>query len=96
MAIETFKILYNLAPPVLSDLLQRKEQTYNFRYSNLLQVPRVNTTTFGKRSFRYAAPVLWNSLPESYRNITNFNQFKSQISYWNGKECTCLACQNYS
>ena len=39
MAIETFKILNGLAPPVLSDLLIKRENKYNFRYSNILQVP---------------------------------------------------------
>ena len=40
MAIETFKILTELAPPVLSDLLVKKETGYNFRYSTILQVPQ--------------------------------------------------------
>ena len=94
MAIETFKIINNLAPIVLSDLLKKKENRYNFRYINLLQIPHVNTTRYGKNSFRYAAPALWNSLPEKFRNCTTFNQFKNLISFWNGKDCTCLACQN--
>ena len=41
MAKETFKILNELAPPVLSDLLVKKETRYNFRYLNILQVPQV-------------------------------------------------------
>ena len=35
MAIETFKILNGLAPPVLSALLIKRENKYNFRYSNI-------------------------------------------------------------
>ena len=42
----------------------------------------------------YAAPVLWNSLPNNYRNCSNFNEFKNLISFWNGKSYTCIACQN--
>ena len=42
----------------------------------------------------YAAPVLWNSLPDNYRNCSNFNEFKNLISFWNGKSCTCIACPN--
>ena len=68
LAVETFKILNKLAPPVLTDLLVKRESSYNFRYTNILQVPHVKTTKFGKNSFRYAAPVLWNSLPENFRN----------------------------
>ena len=93
LAVETFKILNKLAPPVLTDLLVKHECSYNFRYTNILQVPHVKTTKFGKNSFRYAAPVLWNSLPENFRNTVNFNQFKSLMSRWNGEDCNCTACK---
>jgi hypothetical protein len=39
MALETFKILNGLAPPVLSNLVQKQDHKYNFRYTNLLQIP---------------------------------------------------------
>ena len=32
MALETFKILNGLAPPVLSNLVQKQDHKYNFRY----------------------------------------------------------------
>jgi hypothetical protein len=65
MAIETFKIINCIAPPVLDNKLQKRDSRYNFRYSNILQVPQVRTTSYGKKSFSYAAPVLWNSLQVS-------------------------------
>ena len=92
MAIETFKILNALAPPLLSDFLIKRENKYNFRYSNILQIPQVRTSTQGKKSFRYAAPVLWNSLPDDFRTTVDFNRFKSLISHWNGEICKCAAC----
>jgi hypothetical protein len=94
MALETFKILNGLAPPVLSNLVKKQDHKYNFRYTNLLQIPQVKSSRYGKSSFRYAAPVLWNSLPDNYRNCSNFNEFKNFISFWNGKSCTCIVCQN--
>ena len=66
LAVETFKILNKLAPPVLTDLLVKRESSYNFRYTNILQVPHVKATKFGKNSFKYATPVLWNSLSEFF------------------------------
>ena len=92
MAIETFEILNGLAPSVLSDLLIKRENKYNFRYSNILQIPQVRTSTQGKKSFRYAAPVLWNSLTNDFRTTDDFNRFKSLISHWNGEICKCAAC----
>ena len=80
MAIETFKILNNMSPSVLSDLIYlRENSTYNFRYNNILQVPQVRTSNFGKKSFRYAAAVLWNSFPDEFRRANNFGQFKSLL-----------------
>ena len=76
MAIEVFKIVNEMCPPVLANLVEKRSSSYNFRYSNILQVPTVHTSTFGKRSFRYVAPVLWNSLPDGFRKCSNFNHFK--------------------
>jgi hypothetical protein len=89
-----FKILNGLALPVLTNLGKEQDHKYNFRYTNLLQIPQVKSSRYGKSSFRYAAPVLWNSLPDNYRNCSNFNEFKNLISFWNGKSCTCIVCQN--
>ena len=62
MAIETFNILNNMSTPVDTDLINlRENSTYNFRYNNILQVSQVRTSNFVKKSFSYAAAVLWNS-----------------------------------
>ena len=92
MALETFKIINNMAPPVLNDLVFKRDSCYHFRYTNLLEIPQVKSSKYGSSSFRHAAPVLWNSFPESFRKASNFNQFKSLIVHWNGKECKCSAC----
>ena len=92
MAIECFKIIHDLSPNCLSDLVTLKNSSYSFRYSNILDVPRVRTSTYGKKSFKYASAVLWNELPESLRIESNFTHFKSLISTWNGKTCKCTAC----
>ena len=79
MAIETFKILNEMAPPVLSNLVRLKDNSmYNFRYNNILQVPQVRTSAYGKKSFRYAAAVLWNSFPDEFRQV---NILPVQIPY---------------
>ncbi|KAH3869154.1 hypothetical protein DPMN_032315 [Dreissena polymorpha] len=57
-------------------------------------VPAVRTTSYGKNSFKYAAPVLWNSLPDHLRTCSCFSQFKTLISSWSGKDCKCIACDS--
>ena len=94
MATETFKILNELSPSVLSDLIIKKETKYSFRYKNILDIPHVRTSRFGKSSFRYAAPVLWNSLPAEIREAGSFQQFRRMLSFWDGGSCKCIACNN--
>jgi hypothetical protein len=89
MALECFKILYKLSPPCLNDLVVLKNSKYSFRYSNIVEIPRVKTTTYGKNSFKYTAAVLWNDLPDDFRKIANFNQFKNILLSGNGNECKC-------
>ncbi|KAH3770853.1 hypothetical protein DPMN_172150 [Dreissena polymorpha] len=57
-------------------------------------VPAVRTTSYGKNSFKYAAPKLWNSLPDHFRTCSSFSKFKTLISSWSGKDCKCIACDS--
>ena len=61
MALETYKIINSQAPVCLSDLVNLKKSKYSFRYKHILDLPYVRTSTYGKKSFRYAAASLWNS-----------------------------------
>jgi hypothetical protein len=46
MAIECFKILNKLSPSCLHDLVVFKDCKYNFRYSNIVDIPRVRVSVF--------------------------------------------------
>ena len=93
MALETYKILHNLAPVCLQNVLHTKNSKYYFRYINILDVPQVRTTTYGKRSFRFAAASLWNSLPDHFRTENSFAHFRSLVQSWTGSDCRCSACK---
>ena len=55
IAIETFKCLNGFTPEYIRDLVKLKENEYNFRYENMLQLPTVRTSRYGKNSFRFEA-----------------------------------------
>jgi hypothetical protein len=93
MALETFKIINQLTPVCLQNLVNVKKSKYSFRYNNIVDIPRVKTTTYGKKSFRYAAAEMGNCLPDHFRTESSFSQFKSLIQSWNGTECHCSACR---
>ena len=77
MALETFKILNKSNPEFIKNIITIKENSYNFRYQNTVDVTR-----YGKKSFSYAAATLWNSLPNNARSLSTFGQCKFFISDW--------------
>ena len=79
----TFKAINQLAPSYICNLVRLKEKCkYQLRSSEelLLQLPIGKTKkSLGDRSFQRAAPVLWNSLPSSVRDIDDLLVFKRTI-----------------
>ncbi|KAH3795761.1 hypothetical protein DPMN_149321 [Dreissena polymorpha] len=92
VALETFTILNKEGPSYLHDHVKFKDSKYNFRYTNCAELPRPRTERFGRNSFGYSAASMWNSLPDTFRQCSSYNQFRSLIDQWNGPDCNCSAC----
>ena len=81
-----FKCLNEMAPVELSSLLivdNNESCTLKYRFLN---------SVYGRRSFRYAAPRLWNALPISIRKLNSLDNFKSKLKYHlfnNSQEYMC-------
>ena len=72
MAIETFKSIYKISPPCLHNLVTLKNSSYSFRYNNIVEVPNIKTDRYGRKSFKFEAAQVWNSLPNSIRVVVNY------------------------
>ena len=79
--LTTFKILMDLAPTYLAELVNTYVPSRTLRSSsqNLLQVPAPRTKTYGQRAFSTMAPMLWNALPINIRKATSVPQFKNLL-----------------
>ena len=72
-----------------SQNLKIEYKAYNCRPQDyLLLETRAAKTKYGKRTFDYAAPRLWNALPLEVRMEENIDKFKGQIKtiLFNGTE----------
>ena len=92
IAHEAYKILNKEAPFYLHDILTFKTSTYNSRRQMQAEVPRVNTTRYGLKSFRYEATRIWNSLPNEIRKADSYKAFQRLLQVWEGPLCNCSAC----
>ena len=61
-------------------LISQRETTYALRGKDILTMPKVNTTRFGLKSWRFQAPKLWNSLPDVVRASSDFKTFRKLLA----------------
>ena len=76
IAVLCFKTITFKQSTYLCELLTPYLQTRTLRSSdkNLLSVPNIKPE-YGRRSFSYAAPTVWNSLPLSLRTSSTLSPF---------------------
>ena len=77
-----FNSISGTAPEYLSDLLQPYTPARQLRSASdtrTFVTPRVNTKTFGERSFSYAGPSVWNNLPQTLRHSDSTSSFKAAL-----------------
>ena len=78
----SFSAITSTGPSYLSDLLNIYEPSRHLRSSadtRMLCIPRVQTKSYGQRSFTYAAPTFWNTLPKDLRSSESTSSFKSGL-----------------
>ena len=80
IAAITYKVLQNKQPSYLFEILEPYSPPRDLRSSDkvLLTKPLIKSA-LGRRSFSYAAPHIWNMLPDYLRNATSLSSFASQL-----------------
>ena len=73
----THKTIILRKPNYLNKLLNEElMRNIRLQYYNLFSVPKIHLMRIRIRSFGWAAPNIWNSLPKSLRRIRRHHQFR--------------------
>ena len=95
VATEMFKILNNISPPFMRELVSEKDKSCT-RSQCMFDRPSVNSVYKGENSFRAFGPIVWDQmLPNEYKSCNNLLEFKNKITKWIPKNCVCRLCKNY-
>ena len=88
----TYKALNGQAPSYITELLKPYTPARNLRSSskNLLKIPLVKLVSYGHRCFSFAAPTLWNSLPDYIKQSSSLSSFKTYMKTYLFKKCYSL------
>ena len=93
LMVEIYECTNFISPSILSEFFATKEITYDLRIKNLLQVPKVKTSSYGQNSLSFRGSILWNTLSDSIKSAQNTKQFKTMIKNWKGEQCRCNICK---
>ena len=85
----TYKTLHGEGPGYLSDLLKRHVPDHRLRNKRQerLIVPKYRLETRGPRGFKWVAPNLWNSVPDSVKESKTVAVFKKRLKTHLFKNC---------
>ena len=79
--IELFKIKYDLAPPIMDSMLNRRTICFNFRNLQEFKSERKRTVLwyvfYGIETISYHASQLWTILLEEFKQRNTISLFKS-------------------
>jgi hypothetical protein len=78
-----YQCIQKEAPEYLNTLitLYNPNRTLRSAANLLLEVPQINSK-FGRRSFSFLAPTLWNSLPNNLKSIDTTTKFKKGLKQY--------------
>ena len=79
LLIIVFKTINSYPPEYLSDLFRLRDNIKNLRGVNMLQVPKPNTTRYGKNSAKYLAAITWNKIFDTLRSLSSLSVFKKAV-----------------
>jgi len=72
-------IIQGRAPSSFKNLITEKRTADNPRRNFYLSIPKVNTTRYGLKSWRYAAAKYWNMLPRDIPSMAGSKDFLKKI-----------------
>ena len=95
MAIEIYKVMQGISPPLLNEMLVPRQCSYELRGNNFLERRRVKSVRCGTESMSSLAPKIWEILPNEIKDSDTLQIFKAKIKKWVPVECPCRLCKIY-
>ena len=92
---EIYKIVNDIAPPIMNSLFTFRLNQHNLRNFQELSTEKRNAANYGLETVTYRAPVLWAKLPSEYKLAGSLTAFKSKIKSWKCEICACRLCKEY-
>ena len=95
LMIEIYKMKNNLNPPIMDNMFERRNNTYNLRNFQEFATKKKRTVKIDLETLICRSPQLSSILPENLRQINSLVQFKESVRKCVCIDCPCRLCKLY-
>ena len=92
LMVEVYKYLTNIIPPFTWDYFKQKNNQYNLRNTQLIELSKCRKKTYWLNKTLFKGALLWNKLPNHFKEAKCLMHFKKKIPEWTGRSCACCIC----
>ena len=79
LMVEVSKCLNNISLPFTRDYFKQKITAYHLRNTQLLELSKCRTKTYGLNTILFKGAILWNKLPNHFKEAKSLIHFKNKI-----------------
>ena len=69
-----------------------KNTLYDLRNTELLKLPETSTSKYGTQTLRFKGSLIWNVVPNKFKNLDSIKDFKEHIKDWKPITDSCKLC----
>ena len=95
LATEVFKVYINIAPPIFTEIFNKRNPNYQLRHTSHFSIPSVRSVYNGTESLSFLGPKIWDIVPTESKEVKTLSAFKSGIKNWWSQSWPCRLCKRY-
>ena len=95
LATGMFKVYNNIAPPIFTEIFDKRNPNYQLRHTSHFSIPPVRSVYNGTESLSLLGPKTWDIVPTEFKKVKSLNAFKYVIKNWWPQNCSCRLCKLY-
>ena len=73
----------------MKDFIDLKNARYDLRSKQLLKIHETSTFRYGTEALCFKGSLIWNIVPNKYKNLDNIEDFKKQMKEWKPTTRSC-------
>ena len=89
---EIFKCLNKISPSFAWDYYVQKSNHRSLGREHSLKLNKCKTKTYGLSTAVFKGAVIWNNLPNLFKEAKSLTELKTLICEWAQFSCTCCIC----